>query len=1516
MDEIGDELNDKPENNGPVEELSETTKESDELNEFDDELPDIFGESDEIDDELPDVFGESDEIDDELPDIFGESDEIDDELPDVFGEADEIDYELPNIFGESDEIDYELPNIFGESDEIDNDLPDTFGEADEIDDILNDTTRDKEEPNEANEAEDPVQFNPNEGSENLSESDQYEMGGDDESYYNPYEFGDNFEQEGNSEGFYENFNAESMNTVLLSENLIYAYLKEYIELMVEKETEVVAQGEQAEVDNSNGEVSELEQFLQEERERIRLEQQQAGLDEIIELEPELVAKEEEVENQEMKLEEELQSALHNESIESSKVEEIEEKNEELQPYGIEENIEERENKLKINDEKNDKYEQHQSKTQIEEEHEEFTKEGELSQISQELEVIHEINSNETEVLTNGQEEELEQEYISPYREKQREIKEYKDPQQELEEILEQTREIEQEALIEVEQEKSDKNIEENYEKVKKLYNQETGKRPIYSNKETKGFKQWLEQKKKSKEKHEHLQIEEDNAEALNKGIEQESKEEINPKMQLLIKEIIENYNFLENLTTRFKELYGSAQNKQISKAEKNELKLLINSLKKVGPTKFMLFAGIKAIKRYANKEKFSDKAHLNHALNHLFTKFLQKNLIFTYENVENKEKLKLKELINSDTEKTLMNPTSSELSKYSQQEIEFFNKHGINAAKFKYRWNWLREDLLVPFFLDVLYKKGNKVPTSSDLQKWGYNRFIIILREKYGLTFSDLVEMAGKTPNVNTKRRKNFTTEEREFLIKNKIKPENLTTRWEWIDLFPELMTEFFNKVLYSINNRVPTSRELKKRGYSQFIEKLRNNGMTLGDLVKECGYTPRSSHHHNMSSDEISSQELFFLQNNNINLSELTSRWSWMDDYPHLIVPFFIDVLLPFFGHVPTWNEVANTKFYGYIQKLSKFNLTYPEVILKANYAPNYQILNELQKRKLYKSIEFLANKYLETGSKPPSLLKLAKSNIFKISDSTFGKYAKKYLINVYGDEYGNQLYSEMWINKTVGISDDIIKTINFVVENSSNKFIRSNERPIPIKDIVEYIIPEISLHTFTKYAKRFLIKKYGKQKGNKIYTEMWPNENIATKVGSRLHVLINDLLTKFFDKKGIQYFSEPYIFPGRRPDGTLIITKELKMLLKKNTNFLEKINLLDKNIENFKAIVLDFTSDISDLNCKKKILKYQHPEILLLIIGTSWYSKKPFKIINGLNHDINNIRIIDIDILTKIIGLSSSLKAQLKDFLKHAKNYSIESLNRIKTLDKIQLHNTESLKQLLIDKGLIKECVQEFLDFGLINHPVKTLLTTEDRFSIWNKNLLKNKIAIIDIETTGFNRHLDSILEIGIVELDTKTGKMKTLFNSLVRDSNFDIFRHLDNDFVKNSGIDITEIINFISIKECEKDLQLIFDNYRCAAYNSPFDFGWLESRGFSIPMKLMDVMRFCRKTFPTCGSFKFQEVYRYVNNLLKKSNNQYLTRSEYITNHRAIDDAICEAELLFYLIKELGFVLSYQSKIFRME
>ena len=534
------------------------------------------------------------------------------------------------------------------------------------------------EPNEVDKEEEPDHYNPNEGRESYegNENDQNKMEGDNEPKHDPYGHGDNYEREEHSGGFYENRYAESMNTILLSENLIYAYLQEYIlnyiELIGEKENEEVKQGEETGVDQSKEEVSELEKFLEEERERIRLEQQQANLDEVIEPELEPIAneeeieqeeeeevgtqenmseekgsnKEEEVENHKLELEEDLQSALPNESIESGKFEEIEEKK-------PQEKLEEREINIKLNDAENEKYEQHQSETQFEsdhemdpepivhkkelklireehekkEEHEEFIKEGELNQISQELEIHHELNSSETKVLTIEQ---LEQD-----KEKKKDIEEFEGHQQELEEILEQTRKIEQEAIAEIEQERenSDKSIEvKNYEKAKKLYSHETGKRPIYANKETKGFKEWLEQNnesggklkgEQSKEHKKEQEKEEEWTAFLKNWLKNESGEEVSLEMKNEVKKIVEKYKDLDELTTRFQELYKQEQIKQLSQSEKMELRALVKTLQKSDPSSIVLFTNLRALKRYLTHQKpevFSDKTLINRTLNHLFTR--------------------------------------------------------------------------------------------------------------------------------------------------------------------------------------------------------------------------------------------------------------------------------------------------------------------------------------------------------------------------------------------------------------------------------------------------------------------------------------------------------------------------------------------------------------------------------------------------------------------------------------------------------------------------------------------------------------------------------------------------------------------------------------------------------------------------------------------------------------------------------------------------------------------------------
>ncbi len=406
--------------------------------------------------------------------------------------------------------------------------------------------------------------------------------------------------------------------------------------------------------------------------------------------------------------------------------------------------------------------QNEEESEGKEEYQESYTEEKVAQITRELKIDQEINPDYDEVEQDGQERELEQQTTFPYKEAEEHVEEeYKDHEQELEEILEQTRKIEQEVFnnIESEEEDSDQTAEKEYEKVKRLYKQQTGRRPIYANQETKGFKQWLEQREESEEKEktkhkEELKEEQKEEEwkvtlknwielvneiepevkselkklieeyneleklikrysqlynnalckelsqtekielnsliialqklgsikielflgireskryiddhyyfnfwnkqhhyqvfshifthlsqkysslkqlqkkkiytekILKNWIEEVSEEKINPKLKVMLKEIVENFSELEELTIRFMDLYRKVQNKQISEAEKSELKLLINTLKKLEPTKIELFTSIRAIKHYLNDQifdNFSDKMHVNRILNHFFT---------------------------------------------------------------------------------------------------------------------------------------------------------------------------------------------------------------------------------------------------------------------------------------------------------------------------------------------------------------------------------------------------------------------------------------------------------------------------------------------------------------------------------------------------------------------------------------------------------------------------------------------------------------------------------------------------------------------------------------------------------------------------------------------------------------------------------------------------------------------------------------------------------------------------------
>ena len=170
--------------------------------------------------------------------------------------------------------------------------------------------------------------------------------------------------------------------------------------------------------------------------------------------------------------------------------------------------------------------------------------------------------------------------------------------------------------------------------------------------------------------------------------------------------------------------------------------------------------------------------------------------------------------------------------------------------------------------------------------------------------------------------------------------------------------------------------------------------------------------------------------------------------------------------------------------------------------------------------------------------------------------------------------------------------------------------------------------------------------------------------------------------------------------------------------------------------------------------------------------------------------------------------------------------------------------------------------------------------------------KIAVIDIETTGLKPSSDLILEIGTVELDLDTGDTRIIFNSYVREPTFGD-EHRNSWIFNNSNLSFEEVKKAPLLDEFKKELQEIFNSYPLTAFNKSFDLEFLRERGFDFPQELPCIMltstNICkiphRNNSPGYKWPKAQEAW-----------DCFFPNTYYNEKHRAADDAIHEAQILF--------------------
>lgn len=185
--------------------------------------------------------------------------------------------------------------------------------------------------------------------------------------------------------------------------------------------------------------------------------------------------------------------------------------------------------------------------------------------------------------------------------------------------------------------------------------------------------------------------------------------------------------------------------------------------------------------------------------------------------------------------------------------------------------------------------------------------------------------------------------------------------------------------------------------------------------------------------------------------------------------------------------------------------------------------------------------------------------------------------------------------------------------------------------------------------------------------------------------------------------------------------------------------------------------------------------------------------------------------------------------------------------------------------------------------------------------------KIAVIDIETNGLDPLNDSIFQVGIILLDVDTGAREKILDITCKESHRAISK--DAWVFKNSRLKYEDVMAANEFKEYKDQIQKILNEYPATAYNSKFDFGFLESRGIKIPKKFTDPMVLAtpllKLPFPPKKETAFKKTHyipsqgpQYKFPSVPECWNFLFPTQPIIEPHIAVEDADLEAQILFKL------------------
>lgn len=198
-------------------------------------------------------------------------------------------------------------------------------------------------------------------------------------------------------------------------------------------------------------------------------------------------------------------------------------------------------------------------------------------------------------------------------------------------------------------------------------------------------------------------------------------------------------------------------------------------------------------------------------------------------------------------------------------------------------------------------------------------------------------------------------------------------------------------------------------------------------------------------------------------------------------------------------------------------------------------------------------------------------------------------------------------------------------------------------------------------------------------------------------------------------------------------------------------------------------------------------------------------------------------------------------------------------------------------------------------------------------------NKVLVIDIETTSRSPSTGHMIEIGMAVVDTNILCVEHIGGFLLTSPEI-TSEELENSWAWENSIGLADDIykkvslasygksltldDFIKLSYLESlrfFMQQTLDHFHTTAFNSGFDFKFLEAAGFEIPYKAPCIMRAAREVVQATDKNG-----RIKNPTVKEAYDHFFPGNDYVEQHRGVDDAYHEAQILLELYKMGKFVI----------